>query len=181
MKKKLIIILLVLSLNISVSYNQGYLRRDNQNIVNGNGENVVLRAMGLGGWMLQEGYMMKTSEFANAQYQLKEKIEQLIRFGLDEEGKLIEMCHIFREFWALSTRDQEIKAHVDGYYQAYADSVARYFDGMEIKPEKIAKAVSFIVPYFEGYSITKCALPLSHDELLSTLAETVAFLLGIEN
>ncbi len=53
---------------------QGFLRRHNRDIVNDNGP-VLLRGIGLGGWMLQEGYMMKTSSFANAQYQIKAKIE----------------------------------------------------------------------------------------------------------
>ena len=56
---------------------QGFLRRQNTEIVNDNGP-VLLRGMGLGGWMLQEGYMMKTSSFANAQYQIKAKIEALV-------------------------------------------------------------------------------------------------------
>lgn len=41
-------------------------------------DTILLRGMGLGGWMLQEGYMLQTSGFANAQYQIREKIEQLI-------------------------------------------------------------------------------------------------------
>lgn len=57
---------------------QGFLRTEGQNIVNENGDNILLRGMGLGGWMLQEGYMMQTSDFANAQYQLKEKISELV-------------------------------------------------------------------------------------------------------
>ena len=57
---------------------QGYLRTDGKYIVNESGDQVILRGMGLGGWMLQEGYMMQTSGFANAQYQLREKIEELI-------------------------------------------------------------------------------------------------------
>jgi len=57
---------------------QGFLHTQGVNIVDGDNNNVLLRGMGLGGWMLQEGYMMKTSEFANAQYQIKAKIEALI-------------------------------------------------------------------------------------------------------
>ena len=47
-------------------------------IVNEAGEEVLLRGMGLGGWMLQEGYMLQTAGFANAQYEIRNKIEQLI-------------------------------------------------------------------------------------------------------
>lgn len=47
-------------------------------IVDGNGQPVLLRGMGLGGWMLQEGYMLKTAGFANAQHEIRDHIEALI-------------------------------------------------------------------------------------------------------
>lgn len=56
---------------------RGYLRRDGKKIVNDQGA-IQLRGMGLGGWMLQEGYMLQTSDFANPQYQIKARIEALI-------------------------------------------------------------------------------------------------------
>ena len=57
---------------------QGFIHADGQKIVDGDGQNVLLRGMGMGGWMLQEGYMMQSSGFANTQHQLKAKIEQLV-------------------------------------------------------------------------------------------------------
>ena len=72
MLKFMLNFLIIFSLNA-----QGYLHTDGQKIVNGSGENVLLRGMGLGGWMLQEGYMMQTSSFASTQHELKEKITQL--------------------------------------------------------------------------------------------------------
>ncbi len=57
---------------------QAFLRTQGTAIVNEMGDSIILRGMGLGGWMLQEGYMLQTSGFANAQYQIREKIEQLI-------------------------------------------------------------------------------------------------------
>ncbi len=57
---------------------QEFLSTNGKAIVNESGDTVLLRGMGLGGWMLQEGYMMKTSGFANAQYQLQAEIEGLI-------------------------------------------------------------------------------------------------------
>ncbi|MFO8002133.1 MAG: cellulase family glycosylhydrolase, partial [Marinilabilia sp.] len=55
-----------------------YLHTEGTKIVNANGENVILRGSGLGGWMLQEGYMLQTAEFAGTQYKIKEHIEDLI-------------------------------------------------------------------------------------------------------
>lgn len=39
---------------------------------------VLLRGMGLGGWMLQEGYMLETSRFAGPQHQIESIIEKTI-------------------------------------------------------------------------------------------------------
>lgn len=53
--------------------------------MDGNGTEVILRGMGLGGWMLQEGYMMQSGSFANTQHELKAKIESLIGTSNTEE------------------------------------------------------------------------------------------------
>jgi hypothetical protein len=60
------------------SFGQGFLRRDGQKIVDGKGQNVLLRGLGLGGWMVQEGYMLQTQPFASPQYIIKQKIQDLI-------------------------------------------------------------------------------------------------------
>ncbi|MCJ8154887.1 cellulase family glycosylhydrolase [Chryseobacterium sp. SSA4.19] len=54
------------------------LKTSGKNIVNDKGENIQLRGLGPGGWMLQEGYMLKTADFAGPQYKIKEKIAELI-------------------------------------------------------------------------------------------------------
>lgn len=59
-------------------HSQGFLRTSNKQIVNGNNQEIILKGMGLGGWMLQEGYMMQTQDIANTQHELKAKISQLI-------------------------------------------------------------------------------------------------------
>lgn len=57
---------------------QEFLHRDGQNIVDANGKPVLLRGLGLGGWMVQEGYMLKTGDFAGPQHVIRKKIEELI-------------------------------------------------------------------------------------------------------
>ena len=63
---------------IEIASAQGFLKAEGKRIVNENGENVLLRGMGLGGWMLQEGYMLQTSGFANPQHEIRNRIEELI-------------------------------------------------------------------------------------------------------
>jgi len=57
---------------------QGYLHRQGELIVDGNGKNVLLRGLGLGGWMVQEGYMLQTSDFAGPQHVIRQKVQELI-------------------------------------------------------------------------------------------------------
>lgn len=75
--KKTILLSVLLIAGISQSQAQGFLHADGKNIVNGKGENVLLRGMGLGGWMLQEGYMLKINK-ESQQYRIRERIEELM-------------------------------------------------------------------------------------------------------
>jgi endoglucanase len=76
-RKIAITIILVISLLIRQN-GQGFLHTSGLQIVNEDGDSVLLRGIGLGGWMLQEGYMLQTSDFATAQHEIREKIEELI-------------------------------------------------------------------------------------------------------
>lgn len=57
---------------------QHFLSTQGKAIVNENQDTILLRGMGLGGWMVQEGYMLQTSGFANPQHQIRATIEALI-------------------------------------------------------------------------------------------------------
>ena len=63
---------------VKSSFAQGFLHRSGQMIVDGKDQNVLLRGLGLGGWMVQEGYMLKTSPAAGPQHEIKQKISELI-------------------------------------------------------------------------------------------------------
>lgn len=60
------------------SFSQGFLRVQGKTIVNGRNEEVLLRGMGLGGWMLQEPYMLQMSGIAPNQVTIRRKITELI-------------------------------------------------------------------------------------------------------
>ncbi len=75
MKKLLFLILLLSTVAL---HGQGFLSVDGKEIVTESGEPYLLRGMGLGGWMLQEGYMLQTAGFANAQHQIRERMERLM-------------------------------------------------------------------------------------------------------
>ena len=56
---------------------EGYLKVDGTRIVDGSGKTVILRGMGLGGWMLQEGYMLQLGEVGQ-QHKIRAKLVELV-------------------------------------------------------------------------------------------------------
>jgi hypothetical protein len=56
---------------------QGFLRVNGKLIVDGKGQNVLLRGVGLGGWMLQEGYMLQVNG-PGMQHSIRSRIAELI-------------------------------------------------------------------------------------------------------
>src|SRR6478736_3842506 len=72
-----LLLLLIACIFFINSYSQGFLKVSGKQIVNEKNENVLLRGIGLGGWMLQEGYMLRLNG-ANPQYSIRKRIEQLL-------------------------------------------------------------------------------------------------------
>lgn len=78
----LIFSLLLLLMNSTIAQTQGFLHTDGTRIVDEEGEEIIFRGIGLGGWMLQEGYMLGTS---GAQHELEARIEALVGSAQKEE------------------------------------------------------------------------------------------------
>jgi endoglucanase len=84
--KSLAVIFLFLLFNLffKLTYSQSFLKVSDKKIVDEKGENVQLRGMGFGGWMLQEGYMLGIHKDAQ-QHNIKKRIEDLIGKGETQE------------------------------------------------------------------------------------------------
>ena len=87
---KLLLTVALIILSSAGSNSQDFLRAEGTRIINDNGT-VILRGHSPGGWLLQEGYMLKTEEFANAEYQIREKIEALI--GSDKKDEFYDQWY----------------------------------------------------------------------------------------
>jgi len=74
MKDILVVLLCVISFS---SFGQG-LKTQGKVIVDSQGEEVLLRGLGPGGWQIMEGYMMQTSGIAGTQHEIREKLVDLM-------------------------------------------------------------------------------------------------------
>jgi endoglucanase len=68
---------LALALAVAPASAEGWLRADGTRIVDETGEPYLLRGMGLGGWVLQEGYMLGLGELGQ-QHVIRARIRELI-------------------------------------------------------------------------------------------------------
>ena len=94
-------ILLLLTVSIRAQ-SAGFLHADGTRIVDEYGEEVIFRGIGLGGWMLQEGYMLKTG---GPQYKIEQRIEELV--GADRKEQ-------FYDAWLAShTQRADVEALAD--------------------------------------------------------------------
>lgn len=76
-KNVTLLFLISLSFKPMQGWSQGFLKARGTQIVNQKGENVLLRGIGLGGWMLQEGYMLRVNG-EGQQHKIRAGIERLI-------------------------------------------------------------------------------------------------------
>jgi len=56
----------------------GYVRTSGKQILDPQGNNLIIRSIGTGNWMLQEGYMMQTTGVAGTQWEFRKKLTETI-------------------------------------------------------------------------------------------------------
>ena len=76
--KKLPVLFLFILFFQTYTFAQGYLHRNGTTIVDGNNKEFILHGIGIGGWMVQEGYMFGNNGNYYTQHALKAKLAALI-------------------------------------------------------------------------------------------------------
>ena len=86
MKKTLLFLLpFIFIFTFTLQAQNGYVHASGKQIVDGNGNNLLLKGIGTGNWMIQEGYMMQSSDVAGTQWEFKKKLTETI--GIDKTNQ----------------------------------------------------------------------------------------------
>jgi endoglucanase len=72
------VLAIITTLSSSQTHGQGFLKTQNGKIVDEKNNEVILKGFGLGGWMLQEGYMLRVNGIGQQQHVIREKIQEII-------------------------------------------------------------------------------------------------------
>lgn len=119
---------------------------------------------------LEEMREMKAIERSGT---IGQEINVLLKGFLSHGLEVSEMCRIFREYWAISTRNEAIDAHVKSYYQDMVVVLSAILRPAAQSERGLAQAVSMIIPFVEGYSITALSMPVSIDNVSANLTKFV--------
>jgi len=112
------------------------------------------------------------TEQGDIEAELSAMLLEYLRHGLE----ISEMCRIFREYWAIATRNEAIDQYLTDYYKRLIEALSRKLEPASASPEALTHAVSLIIPYVEGYTITSRALPVDIEQasrMLVTLVMSV--------
>ena len=109
--KNLSFLFFLIALSSNVLFSQNFLKTSGRNIINQNGDTIVLRGMGLGGWMVQEGYMMAPGGISGTQFQIRDNITDLIEKPQDYISDLAVVgIYYFKD---ISIIKNELKIHLN--------------------------------------------------------------------
>jgi len=95
LKKILYPILLIVFISQTI-FAQGFLHRNGKFLHDGDGNEVILRGIGTGNWMLQEGYMMQSSDVAPTQHQFRAKLISTIGEAKTDSFYTVWLANHFR-------------------------------------------------------------------------------------
>lgn len=101
------------------------------------------------------------------------ELKHFISFQLSHVYEVSDMCRIFREYWAISTRNEAIDTYLLSYYQTMASSLIHIFKPLAKNDTCVNNAVSVLIPFIEGYSITAKALPVALDSITESISSVV--------
>ncbi|MEM1213182.1 MAG: TetR/AcrR family transcriptional regulator [Planctomycetota bacterium] len=84
----------------------------------------------------------------------RQQLRAMVMYHLDHVEHITDMCRIFREMWALATRDDALHEQLMAYYRVTFEKLTGLIEAMGV-PRKPARDVAgLFIPFFEGYSIT---------------------------
>jgi len=92
-----------------------------------------------------------------AQYATKKGRAKLTAFltkVMSDDTDMKQMCAMFRELWAIATRNPQVETLLGSYYQQTRELLAATLFP-EVTDKRVRKRIGLLlIPYIEGYSIT---------------------------
>jgi len=131
----------------------------------------LLLAALLEGFLLDYAKSMQSHSFLEHENP-EEGLKQLVLYILTEI-ETGECAVVFKELWAIAERNVAVKQAVDTYYQNLHIMLYTVLENVasdNCPAQQLNSAVAILLPFIEGYCITRSNLRVSTEELSNHLA-----------
>ncbi|NVK54241.1 MAG: TetR/AcrR family transcriptional regulator [Alteromonadaceae bacterium] len=88
-----------------------------------------------------------------------------------------DMCRIFREYWAISSRNAQIESYLKRYYTNVVDILGDKLNPIAKDKECLSAAIALLISLIEGYSVTAHSMPVNHDGMVVLTHKTTLSIL----
>ncbi|MCO6409035.1 MULTISPECIES: TetR/AcrR family transcriptional regulator [Hoeflea] len=106
---------------------------------------------------------------------LQKDLSAILSSGLELLDKT-EASRVFKELWAAAQQSDSLAAEMTAYYRELARFYAQTLRSLDqtAGDDNINRAVSVLMPLFEGYCVTRSALPQDRRELAEIWARAIS-------
>ena len=94
----------------------------------------------------------------------RKALHNLVGLFLEHGREMTDMCRVFRELWAIGSRNESVAELLDRHYRRIGATLSRYMKYPSASPAKLKRMVALFLVISEGYSIVGRAQPMGHDE-----------------
>ena len=104
-----------------------------------------------------------------------EAVRAFVTALLADAERISDACLVFRELWAVSTRDDAVEKQVHDYYARMSEALVELW--RPCGQDNARRATALLLPYIDGYSISHRALPVGREDVAEMLTGLVCGLL----
>ncbi len=98
-------------------------------------------------------------------------LQDLVGLFLEHGREMTDMCRVFRELWAIGSRNENVAELLNRHYQRLGGTLKRHMKYPSTSPEIMDRIVALLLVISEGFSIVGRSQPIDHDEARSFFTE----------
>ena len=108
----------------------------------------------------------------------RESLRDLVGLFLAHGRELTDMCRVFRELWAIGSRNETVRELVDGHYGRLAETLSRNIEYPSASPKAVERVVATLLVISECFSIVGHAQPMGLDEVTTLFTDALIHVAG---
>ncbi len=107
-----------------------------------------------------------------------EALKELVALFLDHGQEMNDMCRVFRELWAIASRNETVSELLNGHYARLGVILAQNIQYPNATSEQIDQMVYMLLVMSEGYSVVGHSQMVKHEKTLALYTDSLEGLLN---